>query len=75
MMANEQDVIIGRIAEIEIDKSAAIIVEQIDDEISIAIASVVGVHLQVTAGQARELSRSLAVAAENAEKFRASAKT
>ncbi|MDA9473289.1 hypothetical protein XI03_01810 [Bradyrhizobium sp. CCBAU 65884] len=74
-MANEQDVIIGRIAEIEIDKSAAIIVEQIDDEISITIASVVGVHLQVTAGQARELSRSLVVAAENAEKFRASAKT
>ncbi|MCA1480694.1 hypothetical protein [Bradyrhizobium sp. NBAIM08] len=41
-MANEQDVIIGRIAEIEIDKSAAIIVEQIDGEISIAIASRAG---------------------------------
>ncbi|MEY9460322.1 hypothetical protein ABH973_000735 [Bradyrhizobium ottawaense] len=74
-MANEQDVVIGRIAEIEIDKSAAILVEQMDDEISIAIAGVVGVHLQVMPGQARELSRSLAVAAENAEKFRASAKT
>ncbi|MDA9473457.1 hypothetical protein XI03_02810 [Bradyrhizobium sp. CCBAU 65884] len=74
-MANEQDVVIGRIAEIEIDKSAAILVEQMDDEISIAIAGVVGVQLQVTPWQARELSRSLAVAAENAETFRASAKT
>ncbi|MGY3347187.1 MULTISPECIES: hypothetical protein [unclassified Bradyrhizobium] len=75
MIADEQDARIGRIAEIEIDKSAAIIIEQMDDEISIAIASVVGAHLQVTPGQARELSRSLAVAAENAENFRASAKT
>jgi hypothetical protein len=44
---NGPDDFIGRIAEIEIDKAAAIIVEQMDDEITIAIASVVGVHLQV----------------------------
>ncbi|KYK44884.1 hypothetical protein A1D31_11750 [Bradyrhizobium liaoningense] len=63
----------GVIAEIEIDDSAAIAVEQIDDEITVAIASVVGVHFQVTAEQALKLSRALAVAAENATKFRASA--
>ncbi|MEY9463376.1 hypothetical protein [Bradyrhizobium ottawaense] len=51
-MASEQDVTIRPIAEIEIDKSVAIIVEQMDEEISIAIGSVVGVHLQVTAGEA-----------------------
>ncbi|MEY9463353.1 hypothetical protein [Bradyrhizobium ottawaense] len=60
-------VIIGRIAGIEFDKPGASTVEQMDDEISIAIGSVVGVYLQVTPGQARELSLSLALAAENAE--------
>jgi hypothetical protein len=63
---------LGRIAEIEIDESAAIIVEQIDDEITVAIASLVGVHFQVTAAQALKLSQALAAAAENAEKFRRS---
>ncbi|MET3966831.1 hypothetical protein [Bradyrhizobium sp. S3.9.1] len=53
----------GQIARIEIDESAAICVEQIDDEITVAIASVVGVRFQVTADQALELSRALAVAA------------
>lgn len=67
-MANDPDDL-GCIAEIEIDKSAAIIVEQIDDEITIAIASVVGVHFEVTADQALKLSQALAVAAENAEQF------
>jgi len=47
-MANEQDDYPGQIARIEIDESAAICVEQIEDEITIAIASVVGVHFQVT---------------------------
>ncbi|MEY9880459.1 hypothetical protein [Bradyrhizobium sp. USDA 329] len=51
-MANEQNDYPGQIARIEIDESAAICVEQIDDEITIAIASVVGVHFQVTADQA-----------------------
>ncbi|MCP1765403.1 hypothetical protein [Bradyrhizobium japonicum] len=46
-MANEQDDYPGQIARIELDESAAICIEQIDDEITIAIASVVGVHLQV----------------------------
>ncbi|WFU79256.1 hypothetical protein QA645_32850 [Bradyrhizobium sp. CIAT3101] len=41
-MAKERDDL-GLIAEIEIDESAAIIVEQIDDEITVAIASLVGV--------------------------------
>jgi len=49
--------------EIEISESAGITVEQIDDEITIAIASVVCVHFQVTADQALKLSRALAVAA------------
>ncbi|MDA9537437.1 hypothetical protein ACM41_14900 [Bradyrhizobium sp. CCBAU 21362] len=66
-MANELDVF-GVIDEIEIDKSAAIVVEQVDDEITIVIASVVGVHFEVTADQALKLSRALAVAAENAAK-------
>jgi hypothetical protein len=59
----------GRIAEIELNESAAICVEQIDDEITVAIASVVGVHFELTADQALKLSRALAVAAENAAKF------
>lgn len=69
-MANERDAF-GRIAEIEIDESAAIAVEQVDNEITVVIASVVGVHFQVTADQALELSRALAVAAENAKKAEA----
>lgn len=73
-MANERDPF-GRIAEIEIDESAAIAVEQVDDEITIIIASVVGVHFQVTADQALKLSRALAVAAENAKKAGASIHT
>ncbi len=53
---------------IEIDPSAAIVVEQIDDEITVVIASVACTHFQVTAEQALRLSRALAVAAENANK-------
>ncbi|WP_018319320.1 hypothetical protein [Bradyrhizobium sp. WSM2793] len=60
----------ARIDEIELNESAAIIVEQADDEITAVIASVVGVHFQVSADQALKLSRALAVAAENAKKFR-----
>jgi hypothetical protein len=44
---------------VELNESAAIIVEQIEDEITIVIASVVGVNFQVTAAQALELSRAL----------------
>lgn len=69
-MANERDNWAGQIARIEIDEFAAICVEQIDDEITVAIASVVGSHFQATADQALELSRALAVAAENAAKPR-----
>ncbi|WP_407122720.1 hypothetical protein [Bradyrhizobium sp. STM 3561] len=65
----------GRIAEIELNESAAVCVEQIDDEITVVIASVVGVHFELTADQALKLSRALALAAENAEKFRASVET
>ena len=50
-MAKERDVF-GRVEEIEIDESAAIAVEQIDEEITVAIASVVCVHFQVRADQA-----------------------
>ena len=52
---------------IELNELAPIIVEQIDDEITVAIASVVGVDFHVTAAQARELSRALAAAAAAAE--------
>jgi hypothetical protein len=65
----------GLVDEIEIGESAAITVEQIDDEITVAIASVVCVHFQVTADQALKLSRALAVAADNAAKFLASTET
>jgi hypothetical protein len=72
--AKELDVF-GRIEEIAINESAAIAVEQIDDEITVAIAGVVCVHFQVTSDEAFKLSRALAVAAENAAKFIASAQT
>jgi hypothetical protein len=74
VMAKELDVF-GRVEEVEIDESAAIAVEQIDDEITVAIASVVCVHFQLTADQALKLSRALAVASENAAKFLASTET
>ena len=47
---------------VELNESAAIIVEQIEDEITVVIASVVGVNFLVTAAQALELSRALAAA-------------
>jgi hypothetical protein len=65
----------GLVDNIEISETAAIAVEQIDEEITVAIASVVGVHFQVTAYQALKLSRALAWAAENAAKFLASTET
>lgn len=71
-MANDYP---GRIAEIELNESAAICVEQIDEEITISIASVVGVHFELTADQALKLSRALAVASENAARFRAPVET
>jgi len=52
---------------IELNESAAIIVEQVDDEITVSIASVVGIDFQVTAAQALKLSRALAAAAAAAE--------
>ncbi len=50
---------------IDLNESDAIIVEQVEDEIDVIIASVVGVDFQLTAGQAIELSRALAEAAAN----------
>jgi hypothetical protein len=41
-------------------------VDQIEDEITVIIASVVGVDFQLSAAQALELSRALAAAATNA---------
>ncbi len=73
-MANEPDWP-GLVDEIEIGESAAITVEQIEDEITVAIASVVCVQFQVTADQALKLSRALAAAADNAAKFLASTET
>ncbi|MBR1136150.1 MAG: hypothetical protein E6614_26875 [Bradyrhizobium sp.] len=63
---------LGRVDEIEIDETAAVIVEQIEDEITVSIASVVSVYLQLTPEQAIKLSRALAVAAERAAEFLAS---
>lgn len=60
------------VAQIELDESAAIAVEQVDDEITVIIASVVGVHFELTADQALDFSRALATAAANARKFAAS---
>jgi hypothetical protein len=51
---------------IELNESTAITVEQIEDEITVIIASVVGVDFQLSAAQALELSRALAAAAANA---------
>jgi hypothetical protein len=65
----------GLVDRIEISESAGITVEQIDDEITVAIASTVCVHFEVTADQALKLSRALAVAADNAAKFLASTET
>jgi hypothetical protein len=69
----ELDEVFGRIDEIEIDETAAIAVEQVDDEITVAIAGIVCVHFELMADQALKLSCALAVAAENASKFLASA--
>jgi hypothetical protein len=71
----ELDDVFGRVAEIEIDESVGIAVEQVDDEITVAIAGIVCVHFDLTADQALKLSRALAVAAENASKFLASTET
>jgi hypothetical protein len=46
---------------------------EVDDEITIVIASFVCVQFHVTSDQARKLSRALAAAAENAETFVAQA--
>ncbi len=73
-MTKELDVF-GRIAEIELCETAAITVEQIDDEITVVIASVACTHFQVTADQALKLYRALALAAENAAKVLASTET
>lgn len=74
-MAKEPDDLGRCVQQIELDESAAITVEQIDDEITVIIASVVGVDFQVTADQALKLSHALAVAAENAAKYLASTDT
>jgi hypothetical protein len=68
----ELDEVFGRIDEIKLDETVGIAVEQVDDEITVAIAGIVCVHFQLTADQATRLSRGLAVAAENAAKFLAS---
>lgn len=49
--------------------SAAIAVEQIDDEITVAIEGVVGVHFQVTSEQALKISNALTAAAKNASEI------
>nr|WP_041757272.1 hypothetical protein [Bradyrhizobium sp. ORS 278] len=64
--------VFGFVDEIEIEESAAVVVEQIDEEITVSIASVVSVNFQLTPEQTMELSRALAIAAEKAAEFLAS---
>ena len=51
---------------VELSETAAVLVEQIEDEITVVIASTVNVHFEVTADQAIQLSRALVAAAANA---------
>lgn len=51
---------------VELNETAAVLVEQIQDEITVVIASTVNVHFEVTAQQALQLSHALAAAAANA---------
>jgi hypothetical protein len=51
---------------VELNETAAVLVEQIQDEITVVIASVVNVHFEITAEQALQISRALAAAAANA---------
>lgn len=51
---------------IELNKTAAVLVEQIEDEITVMIASTVNIHFEVTTEQALQLSRALAAAAADA---------
>jgi hypothetical protein len=53
---------------VELNESAAVLVEQIRNEITVVIASTVNVHFEVTAAQALDLSRALAAAAAAAVK-------
>jgi hypothetical protein len=52
---------------VELNESAAILVEQIQEEITIVIAKFVNVHFEITAEQALQLSRAFAAAAAAAE--------
>jgi hypothetical protein len=54
---------------IQIHESAVIEVEQVDDEITFLIGGIVSVNFDVTPDEALKISRALAVAAENANKF------
>jgi hypothetical protein len=58
---------------IELSESAAILVEQIQDEITVVIANVVNVHFELTADQALELSCALVAAAAEAGSHRLAA--
>jgi hypothetical protein len=48
---------------VELNETAAVLVEQIQDEITVVIASTINVHFEVTPDQALALSRALAAAA------------
>lgn len=58
---------------IELNKTAAVLVEQIEDEITVVIASSVNVDFELTADQALQLSKALSAAAANAVAAAASA--
>ena len=51
---------------IELNKTAAVLVEQVDEEITVVIASTASVYFEVTAEQALQPSRALAAAAADA---------
>jgi hypothetical protein len=59
----------GLIDRVELNESAVIDIEQIDEEITFVVAGIVCVNFELTADQALKLSKALAVAGENANKF------
>jgi hypothetical protein len=57
---------------VELNETAAVLVEQIEDEITVVIASTVNVHFELTAEQVLQLSRAFAAAANAIEAASAS---
>jgi hypothetical protein len=59
---------------VDLSESAAIIVEQIEAEITVTTSSIVGVDFQETVDKAMDLSRALTAAGKNASAGTASSR-